>query len=131
PDPQVSLARDIPFTGAYTSSAFALGLSYAINALITYSTNKAAAEADLDKAHLNLLWQEWQIVAKSRVLFAKITQEDAVMNVLVENRALVTDRYQRTRQALDEGLLTLDAVTPHLTALQDMQRQINDLERQL
>jgi outer membrane protein TolC len=131
PDPQVSLARDYPFTGAYTSSAFALGLSYAINALITYSTNKAAAQADLDKAHLNLLWQEWQIVAKARVLFARITQQDAVMNVLIETRALVSDRYQRTRQALDEGLLTLDAVTPHLTALQDVQRQINELERQL
>jgi len=131
PDPQLSLARDFPFTGAYKSSGFALGLSYAINALITYSTNKAAAEADLDKAHLNLLWQEWQIVAKARVLFAKITQEDAVMNVLVENRTLVADRYQRTREALDEGLLTLDAVTPHLTALQDGQRQINELERQL
>jgi outer membrane protein TolC len=131
PDPQISLARDYPFTGAYTSSAFALGLSYAINALITYSTNKAAAQADLDKAHLNLLWQEWQIVAKARVLFARITQEDAVMNVLIETRALVSDRYRRTRQALDEGLLTLDAVTPHLTALQDVQRQINELERQL
>jgi outer membrane protein TolC len=131
PDPQLSFGRDFPFTGVYTSSAFALGLSYAINALITYSTSKAAAEADLDKAHLSVLWQEWQVVARARVLFAKITQADAVMKVLVENRTLFADRYRRTHQALDEGLTTLDAVTPHLTAVQDVQRQINDLERQL
>ena len=51
------------------------------------------------------------------------------MEVLAKNRALFADRYDRTQSALDRGLLPLDAVTPHLTALQDVDRQIRDLER--
>jgi len=51
------------------------------------------------------------------------------MEVLAKNRALFADRYDRTQSALDRGLLPLDAVTPHLTALQDVGRQIRDLER--
>ena len=85
PDPQISLSRDFPFNGATASTAYSLGLSYAINTLLTYSTNKAAARADLDKADLNVLWQEWQTVAKARTLFVRLTKEDAVMHVLLEN----------------------------------------------
>jgi len=50
--------------------------------------------------------------------------------VLDDNRVLFDERYRRTQTALERGLLTLDAVTPQLMALQDVDRQMRDLERQ-
>jgi len=132
PDPQIGLTRDFPdIGGPGTSSAFNLGLSYGINALINYSATSAAAKAEARKTDLTLLWQEWQVVAKARVLFVRLTKEAQLMDVLRQNRTLFADRYEHTQMALDRGLLTLDAVTPHLAALQDVNRQMNDLERQM
>lgn len=132
PDPQIVLTRDVasnPQPG--TSSAFNLNLSEDINALIRRHFDSQAGKYDARKTDLNLLWKEWQVVAKARILYIKLVEERKLMRVLQQNRALFADRYRRTQIALDRGLLTLDAVTPHLTALQDVDKQIRDLERLL
>ncbi len=132
PDPQIALTRDFPHPApAGTTSAFNLNLSEDINALIRHQRDSEAAREDTRKADLNLLWQEWQVVARARSLYVKLVYEQRLMGVLGDNRALFDERYRRTQAALERGLLTLDAVTPHLTALQDVERQIRDLERQL
>lgn len=131
PDPQLALTRDFPVNPQPgNTSAFNLNLSEDINALMRHPFEHKAAELDARKTDLNLLWQEWQVVAKARTLVVKLVQEDRLMGVLRENRTLFADRYQRTHTALERGLLTLEAVTPHLTALQDVDKQIRDLERQ-
>jgi outer membrane protein TolC len=130
PDPQLSLGVDVPDAGQVgTVTAYHLGLNYDVIALLTQAPRRAAARREAAKTDLNLLWLEWQVVSQARQLFVRLTQEDRLMEVLEQNRTLFADRYRRTETALDRGLLTLDAVTPHLTALQDVSRQVNDLER--
>jgi outer membrane protein TolC len=70
-------------------------------------------------------------VSQARLLFVRLTQQQGLMRILEQTRALFADRYARLQTALDRGLVTLSVVTPHLTALQDVIRQINDLERQI
>src|SRR5574337_583649 len=108
PDPQLALTRDFPRN----------------------PHDSAAGRDEARKADLNLLWQEWQVVAKARGLFVKLVDGERLQRLLEQNRALFDDRYRRTKQALDQGLLTRDAVTPNLTALQDVDKQLRDLERQ-
>src|SRR5258706_2372910 len=129
PDPQFHFGLDFPYNAVGAVTAFNMSLSEDILALIQHAANRKAAQEDARKTDLNLLWQEWQVVAKARTLFVKVTQDDRLMEVLVRNRALFADRYDRTQAALDRGLMTIDAVTPQLTALQDVDRQIRDLER--
>ncbi|MDB5956507.1 MAG: transporter [Ramlibacter sp.] len=132
PDPQLQLTRDFPDRQeAGTTNAFNLNLSEDLNALLRHPHDKRAAELDARKTDLNLLWQEWQVVAKARTLGVKLVQEQRLQRVLQENRRLFADRYQRTEQALERRLLAIDAVTPHLTALQDVDKQLRDLERQV
>lgn len=132
PDPQIGLTRDFPRNPQPGStSAFNLNLSEDLNALIRHHFDSAAGRYDARKTDLNLLWQEWQVVAKARTLYIKLVEQQRLMRVLAQNRALSADRYRRTQTALDRGLLTRDAVTPHLTALQDVDKQVHDLERQL
>lgn len=131
PDPQLSAAGDLSNSaGPGGTKAFNLGLNYDIGALLSRSSNRSAAQNEAQKTDLNLLWQEWQVVSQARLLFVKLSQAERLMTLLQQNRALFADRYRRTRTALDRGLLAIDAVTPNLTALQDVNKQINDLERQ-
>lgn len=131
PDPQLALSRDLSDSGgADTRAAYSYGLSYDINALLMHSAQRDAAQADAHKTDLNLLWQEWQVVSQARLLFVRLAQSRRLMATLVETRTLFEDRLQRTQTALARGLLTSDAVSPNLAALQDVQRQIFELERQ-
>jgi outer membrane protein TolC len=130
PDPQLGLSADVPDAGqGVTATAFNFGLTYDFAALLTLAPRRAAARNEAGKTDLNLLWLEWQVVSQARLLFVRLTQEAQLLDVLDQNRTLFEDRYRRTETALNRGLLTLDAVTPHLTALQDLRRQINDVER--
>ncbi|MES2103540.1 MAG: TolC family protein [Pseudomonadota bacterium] len=131
PDPQLSLSRDLSNSGGPGSTkAFSYGISYDLMALVNRSTAVAAAQAETRKTDLNLLWQEWQVVSQARLLYVKLTQGLKAKAVLEQNRGLFADRLHRTRMAQEKGLLTSDAVMPNLTALQDVQKQLNDLERQ-
>jgi outer membrane protein TolC len=130
PDPQLAFSLDIPDRGqGAAANAFNLGLGYDVVGLLTRAPRRRAAAHEVEKTDLNLLWLEWQVVAQARQLFVRLTQETQLMEVLDQNRTLFADRYRRTETALDRGLLTQVTVTPQLTALQDVGRQINDLER--
>ena len=131
PDPQLALSSDLSNNGGPGSArAFSLGLSYDLGALLTHSALHGAAGSDAEKTDLTLLWQEWQVTSQAQLLFVKLTQGRRQMAVLDETRTLFAGRYDRTRQALERGLLSSDAVIPNLTALQDVDRQLYDLQRQ-
>jgi outer membrane protein TolC len=131
PDPQINFSHDFPkITGPGISPAFLVGLSYSVNTLLAHSTVRAAGDSDDKQAELNLAWQEWQTIAQSRMLFVRLKGAEARDTLLTQTRAVLADRVDRMQRALTQGLLSLDAVTPHLAALQDIERQVSDLRRQ-
>ncbi len=131
PDPQISLLRDFSNTaGPGSTAAFSLGVNYDFMALLTRSRIRSADEADRRKANLTLLWQEWQVVAQARIFVIKLLYAQDAKALLEQSRSLFADRYDRTRKAVDRGLLTADQATPNLLALADVNKQLGDLERQ-
>lgn len=130
PDPQLSLSGDLSNSGGTGATrAFSAGLSYDITSLLTHGALHRAADRDAAKTDLTLLWQEWQVASQAQLLFVKVVQGRKQMAVLNDTRQVFADRYARTRQALDSGLLNSDAVTPNLAALQDVDRQLFDLKK--
>jgi cobalt-zinc-cadmium efflux system outer membrane protein len=131
PDPQVALGRDQALgSPAGATVAWNFGLTVDVGALLTRSSTHAAADAESRKSELNLLWTEWQTVAKARLLFVKMDAMNTSLDLLQESSTSLQSRYDRTRTAVERGLITSDAATPQFTALQDVERQRNDLERQ-
>lgn len=133
PDPQLAASVDFP-TGNSSGNnylGYNFGLSYDIGPLLVRSSAKAAAAADQRKAELNLLWQEWQVVAQARLLFIKNLEQRRLLAVLKENRDLLAGHYSHSQHAFEEGNLTLDAVTADFAALQELNRQLNELNRHL
>jgi outer membrane protein TolC len=133
PDPQLALAGDLSNSGGGpdASRAFSLGLSYDVGALISHAAGRRAARADAQKTDLALLWQEWQVASQARLAWVRLSHGRRLLAVLEQNRTLFADRAARTEQAQQRGLLASDAVLPNLAALQDIDKQIHDLQRQL
>lgn len=133
PDPQLALAGDLSSSGGGPDAtrAFSLGLSYDIGALVAHAASQRAAQAEVRKTDLVLLWQEWQVASQARLAFVRLTYGRRLLAALDENRSLFADRAARTRQAASRGLLGSDALLPNLAALQDIDKQIYDLRRQL
>lgn len=131
PDPVVNLTRDFPSVALDGgSSAFLLGIGYAVNAVLTHPATVEAGRADVRQAREALLWQEWQTIAQARLSYVRLQAADLKRALLERTRATLEERNGRARQALDQGLLSLDAVAPDLAALQDVNRQLSDLRRQ-
>jgi outer membrane protein TolC len=133
PDPQLALSGDLSNSGGGPGAtrAFNLGLNYDVGALITRAAGRRAARAEVQKTDLALLWQEWQVASQARLGFVRLTYGRRLLAVLQDNRTLFAGRAARTEQALQAGLLASDAVLPNLSALQDIDKQIHDLQRQL
>ncbi len=132
PNPQLAAGVDHPTNGGpgYVN-AWNIGLSYDIGALLMRNAAINASRADSLKVDLTVLWQEWQIVQQARLLFVDSMEQGKMMQDLKSYRDLLDARYQRERQALQKGDLTVDAVSADLTALQDANSSIHDLERQM
>ncbi len=131
PDPQIALTTErVLGSPAGFTTAFTSGLTIDFATLLAHGSIAAASDADGRKARLNLLWQEWQIVAQAQVLFAKIVAQEKTLDALRQYQSAFDDRWRRTKEAAERGLLTNDSVTPFLTALQDVNRQVSDVIRQ-
>ncbi len=132
PDPQLGASLDFPTNSlpGSTFTGYSFGLNYDLNALLTRNLARRAGWAEAQKADLDLLWQEWQVANRARLLFARNLEQDRLMTVLRRYRKLLASRYDRIRQALNEGNTTLGAADADLAALQDVERQLNDLERE-
>ncbi len=132
PDPQLGVTSDHPTNGvAGNTNAFNLGLNYDVNALLLRSSRKGAAAAAAQRVNLELLWQEWQVVARARLLFTRLQAQQALMTQLRTARGLLAERYRRSRQALAAGNLTIATAGADLAAMQNTERQVNELERSL
>jgi cobalt-zinc-cadmium efflux system outer membrane protein len=131
PDPQIALSRETAMGApAGATVAFTGALTVDIAALLARSSSKAAADAESRKSSLDLLWQEWQTVAKARLLFVKLDAIARSQAVLAQQRALLRQRLADAKSAVERGLITSDAATLQLTAFEDANRQWSDQERQ-
>ncbi|KXS32708.1 MAG: Outer membrane efflux protein CusC [Candidatus Gallionella acididurans] len=131
PDPQLNIARDIPLQpGPGVVKSYSAGVGFDFGSLITHAASSSAGRFDSQKIDLNLLWQEWQVVARARLLFSRAIAQENLLRWLTDNRDLLAERYAKAKSALDDGNLARDAVNSTLSVWQDALRQVNDLQRQ-
>ncbi len=132
PDPQLSLSTDHPTdSGPGLTNAYGLGLNFDIAALVTRDARVDAASAGKRQVDLDLLWQEWQVAQRARILYVQSQTQGAELELLRKARRLYADRYARSSRALHQGDLTLDITGTDLTALLDAQTRVSQMERQL
>ncbi|HZT23545.1 MAG TPA: TolC family protein [Verrucomicrobiae bacterium] len=126
PDPVVSggLSQSTLRTG------YAVGLSEDLQALITRGAAKAAAQAQVRRVNLEILWQEWQVADRARELFIQTRADDELREVLAVSRDLLNERCQRDKTALQYGDVTAVTVSADLAALAEAQATLRQLQLQ-
>lgn len=130
PDPQLGMTSDHPTNGSTgNTNAYGLNLSYDVGALLLRSSRVGAAKSEQQRVNVELLWQEWQVISQARLLYTRLMAQQDLLTQAQTVRTLLSERYQHIQQALAAGNVTLDAVSADLSALQNVERQINDLER--
>jgi outer membrane protein, heavy metal efflux system len=132
PDPQLSLGEDFPqHSGPGLTTAFNLGISEDITALLTRSSRTAEARSHVEQVNLDLLWAEWQTVTQARQLFDQVVSLRAQQRRLqAEADALApVDRY--VQMALQAGNLTYDTASAGLNAGADVRKRLGDTAVQL
>ncbi|NDU85008.1 MAG: TolC family protein [Ferrovum sp.] len=133
PDPQFGFSPQFPQNAiaGQNVTAFDLGLTYDFGAIMTHSLRNAEARSDRRNADLALLWQEWQVVGQSRLLFSRICSRKNLLSILKENRDLAELRYARDKAALAREDLPLTAAAVDENTLQTIDKQINETMRLL
>jgi outer membrane protein, heavy metal efflux system len=127
PDPQLSLGEDLPtHSGGGLSTAFNLGLSEDIDALLTRSSRRAAARGQAGQVNLDLLWAEWQTVAQARLLFDQVLNLRAQQARLADEQAALDQVGTYIHAALAAGNLTYDSASAGLHAAADVRKQQAD-----
>ena len=124
PDPQV----DANFATSALNYGGVLGLSEQIQALITRGAARAAAKNAAQQVNLDILWQEWQVAERARELFIQARADEQLQSVLASTRALLDDRYQRDRAAMQRGDETSGVVAADLNALAGADASMRQLQ---
>ncbi len=131
PNPKLTVDYGVLTGGPGIANSFALGLAQEIVPLLTRSARRAAANAGADRARLDVLWQEWQVVSHARLLFIRVVELARQHAIVEANRSLFADRYQRSSAAMQRGDETVTTVVSDLAALQSVETQLHDLDQQI
>jgi outer membrane protein TolC len=127
PDPQLAVSADFPrHSGAGLTTAYSLGLSEDITALLTRSSRRAAARSQASQVNLDLLWAEWQTVAQARLLFDQVLSLRAQQAKLEHEQAALATVGGYIHAALNAGNLTYDSASAGLNAEADVRKRLAD-----
>jgi outer membrane protein TolC len=130
PNPSLSGSYGFLLGGPGTTASLAAGLSQDLKSLVTLSSKRASAAHAAREVDGRLLWQEWQTIAKARLLAVDLVEGEKQRQVLEQNAAQLQDLLARNRDALAQGDTTLTALVPDLSAAAGARKQLDDLQRQ-
>ena len=125
PDPQLSFGKDyLTHPGPGLSSAYNLGISEDVSALLTRSSRRAAARSQAEQVNLDLLWAEWQTVAQARLLFDQVLILRAQQERLGKEQDAMGTLEPSIHAALRAGNLTYDTASAGLNAGADVRKRL-------
>ncbi|GAB2592658.1 TolC family protein [Dyella jejuensis] len=131
PDPAFSGSLGYLLSGPGDATAWAASLTEDVTALITLKPRRAAYEANFQAIDAQLLWQEWQIVAKAQLLMVDLVEGRRLYQAQLADTALLEQRRARIQRAIDQGLLDRATSGPELAVTADAEATTEDLAQHL
>lgn len=99
PDPDLSAG----WGKSPTRIGYSVGVMQDVRALVTMKANRAAARFHAREVDLQVLWREWQVAERARVLYIRARQEHELARVLGPERHLLGVLVRREQHALAHG----------------------------
>jgi outer membrane protein TolC len=129
PNPSINAAYGFLLGGPGSIAALAGGVSQDVKGLVTLSYRKAAAQQAAQQLDAQILWQEWQTMAKARQLTVSLIAGAARVQLLDAEVHRSADLARRNRNALQRGDTTLSALIVDLGTAAAAHQQWADAER--
>lgn len=129
PNPQLTASMGFVVGGPGTATAWSAGLGEDIKSLVTLSAAKASARYAARKIDADLLWQEWQVVGRARLLFVDTIEARRARALLDAERRLFAARYALSERAVAEGNLPLTDSVADLAALAAVDKALETQDR--
>ena len=99
------------FTPAWSAS-----LTEDVKSILTYHTRKKSARLQLQQVNADLLWQEWQVAQKARLLALDLYYGQQSLDLSRRGLELLDQEAKEVQAATQAGNLDLTALAPLLTA---------------
>lgn len=96
--------------------AWAASLTEDVESILTYHTRKQSARLQLQQVNADLLWQEWQVAQKARLLALDLYYGQQSLELGRRELGLLDREVAKVQTATREGDLDLTALAPLLTA---------------
>ncbi|HEX7326583.1 MAG TPA: TolC family protein [Rhodanobacteraceae bacterium] len=133
PDPTVSYEHDRPTASdpAGTTSAITKSLALDLGNLVTRSARIKSARAGARQVDLDLLWSEWQTIARARSLFDRVYFTRRLVTRLQHEQTALAPLQAAITHALKSGDLTYEVAGTGLNAAANVDDQLGTAKRQL
>jgi outer membrane protein TolC len=116
PNPSLSVDYEFYQGGPATNNSLAASVSEDIRSIVTYSPRVKAAKARVGQVKADLLWQEWQVAQRARLLAVDIYADKRELEVRSKELNLLDKEVSQVRAATLAGNLALSAEAPLLAA---------------
>jgi outer membrane protein TolC len=129
PNPSITSSYMFLLSGPDMFDAVAATVVQDIQKTITMKGRLRTAQAAALQVDASVLWEEWQLIGKARLLVFDLVQGEKLRRVLLAYRDVLQSRFDRGRKALADGNATLATVAPDLAAVGDSRKAVFDLDR--
>ena len=116
PNPSVGLGYEALLGGPAEVGAYTATISQDVASIITYRSRVRSAEAHVGEVKADLLWREWHVAQRARLLAIDIYWGHRSISLSEQELALVSQEVKQVRSAISAGNLDLAALAPLLAA---------------
>ena len=116
PNPSAGVSYAKLLGGTDVAPAWTASLTEDVRAILTYHTHKKSAHFQLQQVNADLLWQEWQVAQKAKLLALDLYYGEESLELSRRERDLLNQEVKEVKAATQAGNLDLTALAPLLTA---------------
>jgi len=128
PNPSVGFSWAGPIGGPPAVDAWSVSIAEDVTSLITYRRRHEAARAIFEEVRTNLLWSQWQVAQKARLLGVDIYWNDQSLQLFGQERAVLQSEIAQVQSAVSAGNLDNAVLAPQLAAKATLDQAYHSLE---
>jgi outer membrane protein, heavy metal efflux system len=115
PSASVSYGKLLGGAGGF-APAWTASLTEDVKSILTYHTHKKSARFQVQQVNADLLWQEWQVAQKAKLLALDLYYGEQSLELSRRELSLLDQEVSEVQAATQAGNLDLTALAPLLTA---------------
>ncbi|MGG1947556.1 TolC family protein [Trinickia sp. NRRL B-1857] len=125
PNPSIGLTYAALLGGEGTTDAFSASLTQDVKSILTYRRRVAAAQAHVSQIDAELLWKEWQVAQKARLLAVDLYWDGRSEQSSEAALDAIEQTASRVQKEVDAGEMSQSDLAPLLASKAALEQSIS------